>query len=304
MKTLVTGGTGFAGRHLVKELLGNGYEVTVTSMHSETLDGAEVIKADLTKAENLNDINFKNYDVVFHLAGLAAVGPSFNKPIDYLRANSEIQVNIFEACLSQDARPKFIVISSANIYCADELPLKETSEIIPTSPYAVSKITQEYLGQYYGTRDFEVVIARAFNHMGPGQLEGFIVADFAKQIAEAEIKGAGTVSTGNLTAKRDYTDVRDIVRAYRLLAESGKAGEIYNVCSGRAISGNEILQGLLENTTAKIEVKTDSQLFRPVDRPEVYGSHEKISKDTGWKPEIVLEKTLSETLEFWRDRLK
>lgn len=304
MKALVTGGTGFAGRHLVRELLSNGYEVAATSMHSETLPDVEVIRIDLSKVENLNTINFKDYGVVFHLAGLAAVGPSFRRPIEYLRANSEIQVNIFEACMMQDARPKFIVISSANIYCADELPLKETSEVIPTSPYAVSKITQEYLGQYYGTRDFEVVIARAFNHMGPGQLEGFIVADFAKQIAEAEAVGGGSVKTGNLTARRDYTDVRDIVRAYRLLAEKGKPSEVYNVCSGRAISGNEILDGLLDNSTARIDVATDPDLFRPVDRPEVYGSHEKISEDTGWEPEIPLERTLKETLDFWRGRIK
>lgn len=304
MKALVTGGTGFAGRHLIKELLGNGYEVTATSMHTEILDNAEIIKADLAKTENLSGIKFKDFDVVYHLAGLAAVGPSFDQPIEYLRANSEIQVNIFETCIKQQVSPKFIIISSANIYCADDLPLKESSEIIPTSPYAVSKITQEYLGQYYGTRGFEVVIARAFNHMGPGQLEGFIVADFAKQIVEAETKDGGSVKTGNLTARRDYTDVRDIVRAYRLLAERGRTGEIYNVCSGRAISGEEILNGLLANTTAKINIETDQHLFRPVDRPEVYGSHEKISNDTGWTPEIPLEKTLSETLDFWRARIK
>jgi len=303
MKALVTGGTGFAGRHLVKELKTSGYEVTSTSLHESDLEDTEIIRTNLSERVSVNKINLKSYDVIFHLAGLAAVGPSFDEPTRYLRSNSEIQVNLFEACISQAASPKFIIISSANIYCADELPLKESSEIIPTSPYAVSKITQEYLGQYYGTRGFEVIIARAFNHMGPGQLEGFIVADFAKQIADAEKSGRGTVKTGNLKARRDYTDVRDIVRGYRLLAEKGRTGEVYNVCSGRAISGEDILKGLLKNSKADIKMRTDKKLFRPVDRLEVYGSNQKICNDTGWQPRIPLEQTLIETLDYWREKL-
>jgi GDP-4-dehydro-6-deoxy-D-mannose reductase len=304
MKALVTGGTGFAGKHLVNELKNNDYEVTVTALHESESTRTHLITADLVDPGQTNKIDFSVFDTVFHLAGLAAVGPSFNRAKEYLRANSEIQLNLFEACIKQGVKPKFIIISSANIYCADELPLTETSEVIPTSPYAVSKITQEYLSQYYGTRGFDFIIARAFNHMGPGQLEGFIVADFARQIAITEKEGAGIVRTGNLKARRDYTDVRDIVRGYRLLAEKGKSGEIYNVCSGKAISGQDILDGLLAHTKADIKVETDQKLFRPVDRVEVYGSNHKISGDTGWKIEIPLEQTLAETLDFWRQKLK
>lgn len=303
MKALITGGTGFAGRHLVNELAGNGYDVSVTSQHSADLPEAKVLQVDLTDPAAVKEIDFRSYDVIFHLAGLAAVGPSFKEPVHYLRANSEIQVNIFEACLAQNVTPKVLIVSSANIYCADELPLKESSQVIPTSPYAVSKITQEYLGHYYSTRGFDIIIARAFNHMGPGQLEGFIVADFAKQIAEAEKNGGGAVLTGNLKARRDYTDVRDIARAYRLLAEKGQLGEIYNVCSGKALSGQEILDGLLAHAKADIKVETDPKLFRPVDRVEVYGSNQKIHQDTGWQLAIPLEQTLKETLDFWRQQL-
>jgi GDP-4-dehydro-6-deoxy-D-mannose reductase len=303
MKALVTGGTGFAGKHLVNELVNSGYEVCATSMHSGRLPNATVIQADLSNPAAVEGIDFKSFDVIFHLAGLAAVGPSFNEPIHYLRTNSEIQVNLLEACLAQSVTPKLLIVSSANIYRADELPLKETSEVIPTSPYAVSKINQEYLGQYYGTRGFEIVIARAFNHMGPGQMDGFIVADFAKQIAAAETSGAKVIRTGNLEAKRDYTDVRDIARAYRLLMEKAKPGEIYNVCSGKAISGEQILAGLLKHTKVELKIETDPKLFRPVDRLEVYGSNQKICDDTGWRPEISLDQTLSETLDFWREQL-
>lgn len=303
MKVLVTGGTGFAGRHLVRELINNGYEVSATSTHQESLEFAEVLNIDLTNTADVNKLNLQGYDAVFNLAGLAAVGPSFAQPTQYLRVNSEIQINLFEACLEQKVNPRFLIVSSANIYCVDDLPLTEDSRLLPVSPYALSKITQEYIGEYYSTRGFEVVIARSFNHMGPGQLEGFIVADLSKQIAHVEKGLTSVVRVGNLDAKRDYTDVRDIVRAYRLLIERGKPGEIYNVCSGSTTSGHEILEGLLKNAPTDIKTEKDPSLLRPTDKPEIYGSNEKIKNDTGWEPEIPLERTLNETLDYWRSKI-
>jgi GDP-4-dehydro-6-deoxy-D-mannose reductase len=303
MKVLVTGGTGFAGRHLIAELLQNDYSILATSNTSDIADGVETVQVDLTDFSEVENIDFKQIGAIFNLAGLAAVGPSFDEPVKYLEVNSKIQINLFEACLRQTARPRFLVISSGNVYCTDELPITESSKVEPVSPYAVSKITQEVIGQYYGSRGFEVITSRSFNHIGPGQLEGFIAADLAKQIAQAEKSGQSNIMVGNLEAKRDYTDVRDIARAYRLLIEKGRAGETYNVCSGRSVSGHEILEGLLGHSKKDLKVETDQKLIRPSDKPNIYGDNSKIKADTGWTPEIPLNQTLKDTLDFWRKQL-
>jgi GDP-4-dehydro-6-deoxy-D-mannose reductase len=167
----------------------------------------------------------------------------------------------------------------------------------------VSKRLQEELAGYYGVRGFEYVIARPFNHIGPGQNTGFLVPDLAKQVAEAEKSGAETIGVGNLSAKRDYTDVRDIVQAYLLLLEKGRSGEIYNICSGRSVSGSEVLDGLLKHSSNKsLRPVEDPAKVRPVDAPEIYGSYDKLKADTGWEPKIALETTLGEALEDWRGR--
>jgi GDP-4-dehydro-6-deoxy-D-mannose reductase len=305
MKALVTGGTGFAGRHLVDLLLSKGHQVSVTSMNSGgSTNGAELIVADLTKPAEVNKIDLRDIDAVYNLAGLAGVGASFAEPSRYLEVNSNIQINLFEACLKQDVRPSFLVVSSGNIYSPSAaLPLTEESAISPRSPYAVSKLAQEIIGDYYACRDFKVITSRSFNHLGPGQLEGFIAADLAKQIAIAEKTGHNKITVGNLDSKRDYTDVRDIAEAYRLLVEKGQAGERYNICSGKAVSGHDILAGLLKSSKTAVEVVTNPDLMRPSDSAEIYGSNRKIEKDTAWQPSIPLERTLEETLEFWRQRV-
>ena len=305
MKVLVTGGTGFAGLHLVEQLQKNGKHVIATSNnHANLPEDIEVVQLDLTDAQAVGSLDFTEIEAVFHLAGLAAVGASFTAPNKYLEVNAGIQFNLFEECIKQKAKPRFLIVSSGNVYDPKSpLPLTESSPVKPTSPYAISKLAQETIGQYYGGRGFEVVFSRSFNHMGPGQQEGFIVADFAKQIALAEKNGEGKILHGNLDAKRDYTDVRDIARAYSLLIEKGRPGETYNICSGHTVSGHEILSGLLNLTDARIEPARDESLMRPVDNPEIYGSNHKINQDTHWQPEIPLEKTLAETLEYWRSRV-
>ena len=303
MKALVTGGTGFAGKYLIRELLQNGYSVVATSNTADVADNVKTINVDLTDSLAVNKIDFTQIDAIYNLAGLAAVGPSFANPKKYLEVNSEIQINLFEACLKQNVKPRSLVVSSGNVYCTDQLPITEDSEVEPVSPYAVSKIAQEVIGQYYSSRGFEVVTSRSFNHIGPGQLEGFIAADLAKQIAEAEKSGKDTLLVGNLDAKRDYTDVRDIAKAYRLLVEKGRPGEIYNVCSGKSVSGHEILQGLLGHTQKEFNVEQNPELMRPSDKPDIYGSNAKIKNDTGWQPRIPLAQTLGETLEYWRSEV-
>ncbi len=306
-KILITGVNGFVGQHLGKELAENGSTVIgiggALGERTQSPHLAKYMELDLTKPAEAHEIIFDEIDGVIHLAGLAAVGPSFDKPLQYMTTNVGIEVNLFEAALAQKAKPRFLVISSGSLYdIKAELPLTEESKTYPSTPYAVSKIGQEQMALYYQNRGLESIIARPFNHIGPGQGPGFIVPDLAQQIIEIEKGNASELMVGNLDAKRDYTDVRDIVRAYRLLLEKGKSGEIYNVCSGTPRSGHEILEGLLASTEVKPEVKQDPSKMRPSDNPLVYGSHDKLTADTGWQPEIPLETTLSDVIADWRNR--
>jgi GDP-4-dehydro-6-deoxy-D-mannose reductase len=300
---LVTGSNGFVGTHLSLELSNHGYRVIGVDRNGDKAT-ANYRSVDLTKSSDVQKIDFKEIDAVIHLAGLAAVGPSFDEPMKYITTNIGIEVNLFEAALQQNTKPKFLIISSGALYdTSAKLPLTEKSKVLPSSPYSVSKLGQEQVGLYYQTRGFECVIARPFNHIGPGQGLGFLLPDLAKQIADIEKDNGGVVLVGNLESSRDYTDVRDIVRAYRLLLEKGKSGEIYNICSGAAVSGNEILTNLVSLTNSKVIIKKDPERLRPSDTPILFGSNAKIYKDTGWKPEIKLAKTLSDVMIDWRKRV-
>jgi GDP-4-dehydro-6-deoxy-D-mannose reductase len=280
---MVTGAAGFVGRHLVRELSINGHEpLAVVHESDPLLEECETIQADLSAPEAVRGrINFKSVDVVIHLAGLTAVGASFSEPM------------------------KFINNNVGAVYDPRECsPFTEDSRLSPTSPYAVSKIAQEQMVAYYGKRGFEYVIARPFNHIGPGQSEGFIVPDIAKQIVAVEKGQADTISVGSLGLRRDYTDVRDIVRAYRLLIEEEgtQAHNIYNICSGKSYSGQQILDGLLAHGAVEPKIVQDEARLRPADAPNVVGSNDRIKQDVGWQPQIKLDQTLKETLEDWRQR--
>jgi GDP-4-dehydro-6-deoxy-D-mannose reductase len=306
-KILVTGVNGFVGQHLAKELYDNKMEVVGIGGRLGSANKSPYIKnqltLDLTKPEELDQIDFRDIDSVIHLAGITDVRQSFDNPLLYVNVNLGMEINLFEAALKQQAKPKFLIVSSGTFYNAKSaLPFTEKSPIDPNSPYAVSKICQEQIAIYYQTRGFECIIARPFNHIGPGQGPGFIVPDLAQQIVEVEKGSKKNISVGNLESERDYTDVRDIVRAYRLLIEKGSSGEVYNICSGKASSGKQILSGLLNHATIKPEITRDSSKMRPSDIPLSYGSHDTLTKDTGWQPEISLDKTLSDVMADWRDR--
>lgn len=307
-RVIVTGANGFVGNHLVRELKANGY--TVIGIGGPLLPGGAeprdldaYIVADLTKPEDVAKIDFTGVDGIIHLAGLAAVGPSFDEPMRYFSVNVGIEVNLFEGASRQGAKPKVIVISSGSLYDPNtSLPITEQSPVLPNSPYAVSKIGQEQMGNYYASRGFEVVIARPFNHIGPGQNLGFLVPDLTKQFIDVEKGVSQNVMVGNLDAKRDYTDVRDIARAYRLLLESGKSGETYNICSGVSRSGNEMLELISKTSGINAAIEQDPSRMRPSDTPDVYGDHSKITADTGWKPEVSLETTITDVVNDWRSR--
>jgi GDP-4-dehydro-6-deoxy-D-mannose reductase len=304
---LITGANGFVGNHLARELAKNSYSVIGiggqqgTTEQSPDLSSYQVV--DLNDADAVDAIDFTAVDGIIHLAGLAAVGPSFDDPMLYVSVNIGLEVNLFEAALKQGATPRFLVISSGALYDATSpLPLTEASNVIPSSPYAVSKIGQEQMAQYYTGRGFECVIARPFNHIGPGQGPGFIVPDLAEQLIKVEKGGDDKVLAGNLDAERDYTDVRDIARAYRLLLESGKSGEIYNICSGKPRSGHEILNALQQASGIEATIEQDPAKMRPADNPVIYGDHQKLTTDTSWQPEITFEQTMSDVITDWRER--
>jgi GDP-4-dehydro-6-deoxy-D-mannose reductase len=306
-KTLVTGANGFVGQHLLKELAEHGTNILAvggplaTASQSKFIN--EHITLDLTKAAEAKKIDFSDVTGVIHLAGLAAFTPSFDRPMDYITTNIGIETNLFEAALAQDVRPRFLIISSGTLYDTKAPgPLTENSPVVPNSPYSVSKLGQEQMAQYYHSRGFECIIARPFNHIGPGQGLGFIVPDLTEQVMAVAQGKRKEVLVGNLDAQRDYTDVRDIARAYRLLLEKGQAGEIYNVCSGTLRSGHDILAGIIQAAHCQPVIKQDPAKMRPSDTPALPGSRQKITNDTGWQPEIPLATTLADVVANWQAR--
>lgn len=306
-KVLVTGANGFVGQHLVKELSDNGIKVVGIGGHIGSAGKPahidEYMVLDLNDAAAVSKIDFKDIDGVIHLAALAAIGPSFDDPMGYITANIGMETNLFEAAMSQGAKPGFLIVSSSSLYDSEApLPLTESSPTIPDSPYAVSKLGQEQMGRYYGLRGFNCMIARPFNHIGPGQNPGFLVPDVAQQIVECEQGKRSEISVGNLDATRDYTDVRDIVRAYRLLLEKGENGEIYNICSGKDVSGHDIVAGLMDAAGSQAPLTQDPKKMRPSDTPAHYGDYGKLTVATGWKPEIPLKTTLADVITDWRGR--
>jgi GDP-4-dehydro-6-deoxy-D-mannose reductase len=299
---LVTGSNGFVGKYLVDELTSHGIKVVGVGGPQHTTNATPAtdnyIELDLTKLYEAQKIDFTGVDGVIHLAGMAAIGASFDQPMEYITTNVGIETNLFEAALKQHAFPRFLIISTGALYDpAASLPLTETSSVLPSSPYAVSKIGQEAMAQYYHSRGFESIIARPFNHIGPGQGPGFIVPDLAQQVVAVAQGKASEVSVGNLDAKRDYTDVRDTVRAYRLLLEKGKPGEVYNVCSGTPRSGHEILSGLTKAAGVDPKITQDPAKLRPSDTPLLYGDHQKLTADTEWQPEILFETTMADVID-------
>jgi GDP-4-dehydro-6-deoxy-D-mannose reductase len=302
---LVTGANGFVGQHLVRELLAHDKIVVAVGGpgKASAAPNIEYMALDLTQPEQASKIDFSKIDAVIHLAGLSAMGPSFDKPMEYVTTNIGMETNLFEAARAQKRFPRFLVISSATLYDAQSpMPLTEASAVVSNSPYSVSKIGQEQMAHYYHGRGFESIIARPFNHIGPGQDLGFIVPDFAKQLVDIEASRASKLLVGNLEAQRDYTDVRDIARAYRLLIEKGKPGETYNICSGKPLDGHAILEGLQKASGLTVKTEEDPTKMRPSDTPIHYGNHQKLSNDTGWQPEIPLETTLTDVIADWRSR--
>lgn len=314
-KILITGASGFAGGYLSEYLYSqNKFEIFGTYHSKESFLNSPVKekihfqKIDLINSENvLNIIGKIKPDYIFHLAAASAPSESFKDPVKTFQNNVIGQINILEAMKKNNLlKSKILITSSCEVYGyvgPEDLPVDEMTQLRPATPYAVSKVTQDYLAlQYFLSYKLQCIRVRPFNHTGPRQEAKFVASDFSKQIAEIEKKKKEPViHVGNLEAKRDFTDVRDIVKAYSQLLEKGVPGEVYNVGSGKSYSAKEILDILLRNTKCKISIKTDPQKIRPADSPDIVCDNQKLVDLTGWKAEIPLTKTLQDILDYWRN---
>lgn len=315
MKSLIIGGAGFVGAYLVRHLKNDlGQDVVVTKMPREqvNVDGVDmseiqVCDLDILDKEAVVALFCKVHpDCIYHLAAQSSVSVSWKNPELTIDVNVKGGVNILEALRELDYKPRVLFIGSGEEYghiLPDETPIKEDNVSRPGNIYAATKACQNMLARIYADAyDLDVMMVRAFNHIGPNQLPLFVVADFCKQVAEIEAGNREPIiKVGNLSARRDFTDVRDVVRAYALLMESGRAGETYNIGSGHAIAIEDLLRCILDNSSVDIRVEVDPEKLRPVDVPIIEADTTKIYKETGWQPKIPLEQTIRETLEFWRN---
>ena len=299
MRALITGASGFAGRHLARAC-SNAGDVVVPASRAEGVDLLDPGRARAAVAE-------ARPEVVYHLAALAHVGASWQDPSGYLATNLALAHNVLEAVRAEAPGATVVAVGSGEVYGPPAtLPVAEDAPLRPQSPYAVSKASADLLAGFYAdAHSLRVVRVRAFNHAGPGQQPHYAIASFARQAAAALEAGSDPmrILTGNPDTRRDYTDVRDVVRAYRLLAERGEPGT-YNVCSGRAASARELVERLARAAGTRVEHEVDPDLVRAHEVMEVRGSPERLRAATGWEPEIALERTLADTLAWWRAELR
>ena len=319
MRVLITGIAGFAGSHLAERLVAAGHSVFGTQLPGESLVNLtavqreiELIHCDVTRRSDLLDaVELAAPDWIFHLAGQASVGDSFHNPGLTVDVNVKGTVNLLEAArlTSPSDPPRTLIVTSSEVYgylTEDQLPVTEETPLAPVHTYAVSKVATHFLGQaYHRTYGVPVIEVRPFNHIGPRQRTGFVVPDFASQVA-AIISGQGepVMRVGDLTPRRDFTDVRDVARAYELLAQHGDPGEVYHICSGRAYAIQEIVDGLLALCDRPVRVEPDPKRMRPSKMPVLLGSADRLIACTGWSPQIPLEQTLVDTLAYWEGMLK
>jgi GDP-4-dehydro-6-deoxy-D-mannose reductase len=316
MKVLVTGITGFAGSHLVDYLL-TLPDVEVMGIlrwrsRTENIehfrDKVRFAECDLRDASSVRDvIDQLRPDRIFHLAAQSFVPTSWTAPTESLYTNIIGQLNLFEAVKKLHIMPRIQLACSSEQYgmvYENELPIRETNPQRPLSPYAVSKVGQDTLGyQYWMSFHIPIVRTRGFNHEGPRRGPVFVCSDFAKQIADIERgRKPPVIRVGNLEARRDFTDVRDVVRAYWLSLEKGEPGEVYNICSGRAWTIREMLDMLLGMTKVKVKIEQDPARMRPSDVPVLLGDASKFKKATGWEPTIPFDQTLRDLRDYWRSR--
>jgi GDP-4-dehydro-6-deoxy-D-mannose reductase len=315
MRALITGINGFVGGHLAEHLLAETNWQVFGTAREPTLqlpalrERVQATQADLRDASAVHElIREVQPDVVFHLAAQAHLPTSFRDPAGTLTTNILMQLHLFEAIRAAAIDPVIVVVCTGEEYGAvqpDEQPVNENTPLRPVNPYAVSKVAQDMLAfQYFAAHKLKTIRMRPFNHSGPRQEDRYAITGFARQIARIE---AGlqppVVKVGNLQAQRDFTDVRDIVRAYRVAAEQGEPGAVYNLGSGQPVAIQTILDLLLSMSQVRIEVQTDPERMRPADVPLIACDAARFRQQTGWEPRISLDQMLRDILDDWRTRV-
>lgn len=309
MKSLIVGGAGFVGAYLIRHLRDDlKHDVVVTKMPHEqiTESGIKVLDLNILEKESIVGLfEQEKPDYIFHLAAQSSVALSWKNPGLTVDVNIKGSVNVLDAVRDMEKRPRVLLIGSGEEYgriLPDETPIQEDNNLRPGNIYAATKACQNMIGKIYADAyNLDIMMVRAFNHTGPNQAPLFVVADFCKQVADIE---AGlqepVLRVGNLSAQRDFTDVRDVVRAYGLLITKGEKGQTYNVGSGHAVSIDSILQMIVSMAKCEIKVETDPAKLRPIDVPIIEADTSKLQECTGWKQEIPLSQTIQETLEYYR----
>ncbi len=318
MRVLITGITGFAGSHLADYLIAEHPDVEIFGTYRwrsrreniEHLDGkVTLLETDLRDYPSVAAaLRRAEPDAIFHLAAQSFVPTSWNAPSETIVTNVVGQTNIFEAVRALGLDPRIQIACSSEEYglvLPDEVPIRETNPLRPLSPYAVSKVSQDYLGyQYFQSYGIKALRTRGFNHTGPRRGEVFVTSNFAKQIALIEAgRQAPVISVGNLDAVRDFTDVRDMVRAYWLAVQSARPGEVYNIATGNGITIRAMLDKLIALARVEVRVETDPARLRPSDVEVLIGDSSKFRGDTSWEPRIPFDQTLADLLDYWRARV-
>jgi len=300
-RVLITGISGFVGPYLAKELLKHRYEVFGIDRSGGLNKEKEikVVKCDLLDKKNVFEVIKKIKPAfVFHLAGFSSVKDSWDKPELCRKINVEGTKNLLDALEKANLNSKVLIVTSAEVYGKPKaLPLKENIVLYPESPYAKSRVEQEKLLLKY--KELDWIVSRSFNHTGPGQQPIFVIPEFAKQLAEIKLKKSKPeIFVGNLKARRDFSDVRDVVAAYRILLEKGKSHEIYNVCSGKSYTVKSLLSKMIKMSGKKVKISADKNKFRPVDVMDLKGDNKKFKK-LGYKFKYNIDKTLKDSLKWW-----
>ncbi|MFH1966911.1 MAG: GDP-mannose 4,6-dehydratase [Patescibacteria group bacterium] len=311
-KVLITGGTGFVGNHLTELLLkSTELEIHATSFGSQisqvNLPASQVRQIDLTDFLATKQLLTQlQPDQIYHLAAITTASNSFAHASKILLNNVELQLNFFQVLTELKSQARILVVGSADEYGLSqpgELPITEEHPLRPINPYAVSKIAQDMLAYAYGqAQKLDVIRARPFNHIGPGQVGDFAVSAFAKQIALIEVGKQNELLVGNLKAKRDFSDVEDVVKAYQLLMSKGEPGQVYNIGSGQSVSMEWILNELIALAKVKIEVREDPARLRSSDTPEMVADISKIT-ELGFKIQVPLKQSLARVLDYWRKQV-
>lgn len=299
-KIIVTGVNGFVGEHVVDTFKEDGFEVV--GIGSDNNPNEKVahkldtyVSCNLLDVDSVNNIDLNNARAIIHLAGLSAVSRSFDQAQRYISDNAVMTYNLLDHAKTSNMQGRAIVVSSGALYDPNQpLPISEESATSPTSPYAIGKLASEHVVDYFRNRGLDAVIARPFNHIGPGQKEGFILPDIYAQLSS--VGSGGEIQVGNLNTRRDYTDVRDIVAGYKALALADSLDHrLYNICSGKSLSGKDIL-ALVERigNYTDIKVSIDPSKIRPSDIMDIYGDSSRIRKELGWQPQYDIEQTITD----------